>query len=197
MGNIAVFGGTFNPIHNEHVKMIKHISSLGFIDKVLVIPTHIPPHKDCNYLADDIHRINMCRVAIKGIDKAEVSDFEIKLQGKSYTYYTVSGLRKIYNQDKIYVVCGGDMAVTLDTWHRFDELKKLCAFLVIDRPGTDKKALKEYIASLSQQGAQIEYTYLETGDVSSTKIRENVAESKDIPAAVAEYIKENKLYGTQ
>lgn len=196
MSNIAVFGGTFNPIHNEHLKMIKHLSKLHFIDKVLVIPTHIPPHKAVGYLAGDDHRLNMCRIAVQGTEKVSVSDFEIKRKGKSYTYYTVEALKEEYQNDEIFVVCGGDMAITLDTWHRFDELKKLCTFIVVDRPDTDKEKLKEYIDSLVRDGAKIEYTYCVTENVSSTNIRENINNNADLPEKVLEYIKENGLYGT-
>ena len=194
MSNIAVFGGTFNPIHTEHVKMIEHLSTLGFIDKVLVIPTHIPPHKAVGYLAGDEHRLNMCRLATEGIKKVSVSDFEIKRQGKSYTFYTVEALKKAYENDDIYIVCGGDMAITLDTWHRYGELKKLCTFLVVDRPGTDKAELRNYLDALIKDGAKIEYTCLVTADVSSTIIRSNIENGKFIPNKVYAYIKENGLY---
>ncbi len=196
MSNIAVFGGTFNPIHNEHVKMIKHLSKLHFIHKILVIPTHIPPHKAVGYLAEDDHRLNMCRIAVQGIEKVAVSDFEIKRKGKSYTYYTVEALKEEYPNDEIFVVCGGDMAITLDTWHRFDELKKLCTFIVVDRPDTDKEKLKEYIDLLIKDGAKIEYTYCVTENVSSTDIRNNINNNGDVPEKVLKYIKENGLYGT-
>ncbi len=197
MSNIAVFGGTFNPIHKEHIKMIKHLSSLDFIDRVLVIPTHIPPHKAVGYLAEDYHRINMCRLATEGIQKVAVSDFEIKRQGKSYTFYTIEALKDQYPEDEFFVVCGGDMAITLDTWHRFDELKNKCTFLVIDRPGTDKEKLRQYIDTLIKNGAKIEYTVCVTEDVSSTDIRKNIENSKFIPENIAAYIKEQGLYETK
>lgn len=197
MSNVAVFGGTFNPIHKEHVKMIRHLSSLSFIDKVLVIPTHIPPHKAVGYLASDDHRINMCKIAVRGIEKTFVSDFEIKRSGKSYTFYTVEALKKEFCDDEIFVVCGGDMAITLDTWHRFDELKRMCTFIVVDRPGTDKAELKEYIERLIDDGAKIEYTFCVTEDVSSTDIRKNINTSKDIPCEVYAYIKEHGLYESE
>lgn len=193
MGNIAVFGGTFNPIHNEHVKMIRCISRLDFIDKILVIPTHIPPHKTADYLAGDFDRFNMCKIATEGIEKVEVSDFEIKRQGKSYTFYTVSALKEQYKNDNIFVVCGADMAITLDTWHRYDELKEMCTFLVIDRPGTDKSKLRSYLMSLENKGAKIEFICCVTKDVSSTNIR-NEYDNTNISSCVAEYIKEKGLY---
>jgi len=201
MGNTVIFGGTFNPIHNEHVKMIRHLSTLDFVHKILVIPTHIPPHKTVGYLADDSDRINMCEIATQGIPKVLVSDFEIKRKGKSYTFYTVSALKKEFPNDNFFVVCGGDMAITLDTWYNYRELKKICTFLVIDRPDTNPDKLKEYLENLKSDGAKIIYTVCPTKDVSSTKLREALSKGEekisDIPVNVAEYIRDKKLYGCE
>ncbi len=193
MGNIAVFGGTFNPIHNEHIRMIRCISRLDFIDKILVIPTHIPPHKTAEYLASDEDRYNMCKIAAEGISKTEVSDFEIKRQGKSYTFYTIEALKEIFANDDFFVVCGADMAITLDTWHRYDELKKLCTFLVIDRPGTDKKELRDYILKLKENGAKVSFIDCDTENVSSSGLRKGMDNSL-VPECVADYIREKGLY---
>ncbi len=196
MGNTAIFGGTFNPIHSEHIKIIKHLAGLEFIDRVLVIPTYIPPHKTAEYLAKEEDRLNMCRIAVKGIGKVYVSDFEIKRKSTSYTYYTVEALKS--EKEKLFVVCGGDMAITLDTWHRYDELKKMCAFLVIDRPGTCSKELKEYLDRLCEDGAEIHYTQCITEDVSSTELRTKLkikGSDCQVPLKVMEYIKEKGLYG--
>ena len=195
MGNIALFGGTFNPIHNEHLKLIRHLSGLDFIERVLVMPTHIPPHKTSDFLAEDIDRLNMCKAATQNIKKVTVSDFEIKREGKSYTYYTVKALKEIYGNDEIFVVCGGDMAITLDTWHNFEFLKEMCTFLVVDRPGTDKEKLRSYIEGLKERGAKVQYTFLPTGDVSSTMIRNGGLNPSFVPETVLKYIKEKGLYG--
>ncbi len=195
MQNIALFGGTFNPIHNEHLRLIKHLSGLSFLDKVLVMPTHVPPHKTFDYLADDIDRLNMCRVATENIPKVRVSDLEIKRSGKSYTFYTVSALKEEYKNDEIFVVCGGDMAITLDSWYKFDQLKELCTFLVVDRPGTDTDKLRNHIKNLKENGAKVEYTICPTKDVSSTMIRNNGLNTSFVPQKVLQYIKEKGLYG--
>lgn len=198
MGNIALFGGTFNPIHNEHIKMIRHIACLPFIDKVLVMPTHIPPHKTAICLASDNDRLTMCSIVLKDMEKVEVSDFEIKREGKSYTFYTIEALKKEYPDDKFYVVCGGDMAITLDTWHRYDELKDICSFLVINRPDTDTKELKSYTDKLCQNGADILFTHCVTKDISSTLIREKLKKGEEmgdiVDEKVLEFIKNKKLY---
>ncbi|MBE6728838.1 MAG: nicotinate (nicotinamide) nucleotide adenylyltransferase [Ruminococcaceae bacterium] len=193
MANIAVFGGTFNPIHSQHIKMIKCISQLEFIDSVIVMPTNIPPHKSTTFLADGIDRYNMCSIATREIKNVTVSDFEIKRQEKSYTFYTVKALKEKYKNDKLFIVCGGDMAITLNTWFNYEELKKTCSFLVINRPGTDKNKLKAYLDSLRNGGADITEVLCETLDVSSTKVR-NEQDLTEVPVEVLHYIKEKGLY---
>ena len=75
MGNIALFGGTFIPIHNELLSLILHLDGLSFIERVLVMPTRIPPHKTSDYLAEDLDRFNMCKIATENLSKVTVSDF--------------------------------------------------------------------------------------------------------------------------
>lgn len=195
MGNIALFGGTFNPIHNEHIKLINHLSNLDYINNVIVMPTHIPPHKTFDCLADDKDRLSMCRIATQNIKKVIVSDLEIKRSGKSYTYYTVTALKEEHKNDEIFVVCGADMAITLNEWHRFDELKEICSFLVVDRPGTDAVELKCYLDGLAKNGAKVQYTECHTADISSTMVRNGGFNTSLVPQKVLEYIKEKGLYG--
>lgn len=193
MGNIAVFGGTFNPIHSEHIKIIEFVSKLCFIDKVIVMPTHIPPHKETKNLASDNDRFNMCKIAVEDIEKVIVSDFEINRQGKSYSFYTFEALKKEYEKDELFLVCGGDMAITLDTWYNFDGLKKLCTFLVINRPGTDKDELNTYLDKLTKEGAKVIVLDCVTADVSSTAERKS-RNMHNVTAKVYDYIKEKGLY---
>lgn len=91
---IGIFGGAFNPVHNGHLNLAKHyLDELG-LDKILFIPTNIPPHKSNEDFAGRKDRFNMLRLAIKPYDKFEVSDIEFKRDGKSYTYDTLLELKK-------------------------------------------------------------------------------------------------------
>jgi cytidyltransferase-like protein len=98
MKNIAVFGGTFNPVHIGHIEMAKAVSNLDFIDELLIIPDKIPPHKNPEFLASDEHRIAMCKLAFSGINKAKIDTREIYRGGKSYTFDTLCEL-KIENKN--------------------------------------------------------------------------------------------------
>ena len=94
---IGLFGGTFNPVHSGHVNLVKNFKEKLNLDKVLVIPTATPPHKEAKELASSEDRIEMCKLAFG--DLAEVSDVEIRRGGKSYTVETLEELKKIYKND--------------------------------------------------------------------------------------------------
>ena len=95
----AIFGGAFNPVHNEHINMVKSaVAGLG-LDRVIVIPTFISPHKSGCLSARAKDRLEMCRLAFNGI--AEVSDYEVKRGGISYSYVTCRHFKKLYEDDEI------------------------------------------------------------------------------------------------
>ena len=94
--DICVFAGTFNPIHNAHIKMAEIALNKNNFDKIIFIPSYIPPHKDVEKdLA--IHRMNMVKLATKYNPKFEVSDFEYKNENKSYSIFTVKEIIKKYD----------------------------------------------------------------------------------------------------
>lgn len=196
MSGIAVFGGTFNPIHNGHIQILREVSKLNFVEKILVMPDNIPPHKQTNFLADNKHRIAMCEIAIKGIDKAVLDCREMKRGGKSYTYHTVLELKNEYKNNDIYFVCGGDMIMSLDMWYNSEELFKLTKFIAFSRSGIDKKRFDDKLAFLKSIGADIYFIDCDIISVSSTKIREELTLNKNcsVPENVYNYIMENKVY---
>lgn len=195
MKKIAIFGGTFNPVHSEHIALVKSaIAELG-LDKLIVMPTYVSPHKT-NKPAPAQDRINMLKLAFEGVDKVEVSDFEILKQGKSYTYQTVE---HFYSKDStLYFLVGGDMLIDFKTW-RYPKRILACATLAVfgrDTVGVDyqkeqdyfKKTFNKEFVKLSYQGK----------DYSSTKIRTyfrlNLPLGDLMPASVCEYVVKNKVY---
>lgn len=197
MGDIALFGGTFNPVHKGHTEIVSSVSELFFIEKIIIMPTFVPPHKTAHNLASEKDRLNMCRIAFDGIEKAEISDMEIKRKGKSYTILTVRELKKLYPDKKIYVVCGGDMAVSLKTWYCYDELIKTASFILLSRAGTDDVEFQNAVRSLKTDGANIYVLETEITEISSTQIRSNIkeaAQNGSIQSKVFEYISKNNLY---
>ena len=100
MGIVAIFGGTFNPIHSGHREIINHLSNTPNVDKVIIIPTKIPPHKETDILADSQDRLNMCSIIASKYNNVEVSDIELLRYGKSYTIDTILTLQEEYNDQK-------------------------------------------------------------------------------------------------
>ncbi len=196
MEKIAILGGTFNPVHIEHVLLAKSaIEELG-LDKLIVMPTFISPHKEQTPLAPE-HRLNMLKLAFSDIDKVEVSDFEIEKQGKSYTYQTVEHF-KAQTDSKIYFIVGGDMLSDFPTWRYPERILSACTLAVFDREGfyTDYDGLKEYFNRTFGK------TFIKLSHVgksaSSTKIRVYASFSLPLdnltPKKVEEYIKKENLY---
>ena len=166
---LCIFAGTFNPIHKAHLKMAQLALEEHNFDKILFIPAYNPPHKDVA-LAQD--RYNMVELAIKNCPKFEISDIEYKRKGKSYTFLTVTELYQKYDiDDKIYFIIGKDAYENFDSWYKADELKKLIKFVKFDR-------IPE--------------------DISSSKIRQNIKEQKNIDnlvtKEVGDYIERHNLY---
>lgn len=190
---ICIFSGTFNPIHNAHMKMAEYILEKYRFDKIIFIPAYKPPHKD--YMPDMCrHRYNMVKLAIQNNPKFEISDIEFKHEGKSYSYLTVSALRQKYNiNGKIHFIIGTDAFEKIETWYETDKLKKLVDFIVFIRENN-----KVNLDNLKDKGYNFEFTGMPFVDISSTKIRENISNGKSIknfvPEEVEDYIYKNGLY---
>jgi nicotinate-nucleotide adenylyltransferase len=186
--DIAIIGGTFDPIHNGHLQVISEIAKI--FQKVIVIPTGNPWLKDHNPIASGEQRVAMAQIAVNSLnlgEKVQVSAMEVKRPGPSYAIDTVNELSKIYPDSKFTLVLGSDAASNLSKWHRSDELQKLIQVLVVKRPGVK-----------SSNFAEIE---IAAPDLSSTQIRDKVANSADISEfvipTVASFIKEHRLYGSR
>lgn len=191
MANIAVFGGTFNPFHIGHYEILKSVCDLDFIDKVLLTPDKVPPHKKCDYIADDIHRQAMCKLVCQDFKKAELCLIEFEREGKSYTADTVNLLKKKYPNDNFCIVIGGDMLSTLDTWHNWEELIKITSFIAFKR----KNSFDFDVAfkRLTGLGTDIFVIESDITDVSSTDLRKKIKREL-LPKKVYEYITEKRIY---
>ncbi len=197
MGITLFFGGTFNPPHIAHRKMLEAICELPEIERVLVAPTNIPPHKEVKgLLASKEQRLYMCSLLCEGIAKAETSDIEFKREGKSYSFYTLSDLKEQYGS--IAMLIGGDMVSSFNTWHRYDELLKIATFYVVRRKGVDNAMFYECVDSLKAQGGDIRVIELDFPEVSSTEIRNSISNGISanilLPKNIFEYITLNGLY---
>lgn len=195
MKKIAVFGGTFNPFHNAHFEVLKAVVQSDLADEILLIPTKLPPHKECDFLADEIHRLNMCRLVASRLSNVSVSDVELKMSGKSYTFNTIRELKKTYDAEFSFV-CGGDMITTFDKWYRYEELLKMMEIIAIRRKGVDNTEFDKAVEFLIEKGGKINCLEITPQEISSSEIRKMSKEEmkKFIPDFIYGYIEQNNLY---
>lgn len=199
MSRIGIFGGTFNPIHNGHTMLAKYCKDELGLDKVILIPTYKPPHKESNDLANETDRINMCRLACEGYEEFEVSDIEIKRKGKSYSYQTLTSLKEIYYKDDLFFIMGADMFLSLDKWKNPEIIFQKASIIAVPRDISSVCKLEEYYKNvISSMGARAYILPNPVMQVSSTYIRENIENYntvKDlIDRKVYDYIISNNLY---
>lgn len=189
MKHIGLLGGTFNPVHFGHLAMAQLALEHMSLDKVIFIPSNIPPHKNVKDLASSQDRFSMVKLAIKGNRRFEVSDFEIKKAGKSYSIDTVIYFRKKFSKNtKLFFIIGEDAVWHLSEWKQIEDIRKIVSFIVVNRPG--------YI---NREG-RVKHIYVEMPaiDIASSLLRKRIMEKKPIdyfvPQSVVKYIRKNKLY---
>ena len=192
---LCVFQGTFNPIHNAHLRVAGFVLNHYDFDKILFIPAYNPPHKNSDPEMA-FHRLNMVKLAAGTNLKFEVSDIEFQRQGKSYTYDTICELYKLYNiEGKISFIIGTDAFDKIQTWYKFDNLKELVKFIVFIREDNCDFSKYNYLKDLN---VDFEFQTLDFLDISSTELRQKIAKEDDIsllvPKEEREYIIKNELY---
>ena len=189
MKRIGILGGTFNPIHIGHLAIAQVAQDKFDLEKVVFVPSYRPPHKKIANLASAKDRFNMVRLSIKSNPRFEISGFEIKKEGKSYTIDTVKHFRGLFpKKTKLFFIIGGDMAFDLYTWKDIKEILKRVTFIVINRPGHDDPKGKIKYLSAAMPGI----------DISSSYIRRCIIQRKSIkylvPEGAFQYIKHHRLY---
>lgn len=195
----GIYGGTFNPIHKGHLHIVEAFRKGLGLDRVLLIPTRVPPHKAAPDLASPQDRFAMCQLAIQGQPWLELSDMEMRREGKSYTAETLEELSALYPQDQFYLLMGEDMFLTLGRWYRTETIFSLASVCTAPRSVHGMDALREkaleYTGTFHARCFLDHIPYL---PISSTQVRQAVARGEDaaslVPEAVARYIRERGLY---
>ena len=197
----GIYGGTFNPIHKGHLHIVEAFRKGLGLDRVLLIPTRVPPHKAAPDLASPQDRFAMCQLAIQGQPWLELSDMEMRREGKSYTAENLEELSALYPQDQFYLLMGEDMFLTLGRWYRPETIFSLASVCTAPRSVHGMDALREkaleYTGTFHARCFLDHIPYL---PISSTQVRQAVARGEDVaslvPEAVARYIRERGLYQT-
>lgn len=204
---IGIYGGTFDPIHRGHMAAAQTAAALLKLDKLLLIPAGLPPHKALSAgSAPGTHRRAMTELAADRLGlkiPVEVLDLELDREGKSYTSDTLRTLKAQYPQDELWLLMGTDMFLTLQCWHEPEvilSLAKICAFGRTEQDGEAVFApQREYLAKT--YGADVTTITLPgLVEVSSTQLRERLAKGErpeELDESVYGYILRHGLYGTQ
>ena len=196
---VGIYGGTFAPIHNGHVKAAKAFMEQMKLDYLMVIPAYLPPHKQIDASDDPTYRLRMCELAFEDTDGVVISDCEIARGGKSYTYYTLKELQR--PDTRLFLLCGTDMVLTFDTWFRFEDILKMCYPVYVRRendPILTERLVSKITEYREKYGVMFRKIMTEPFEISSTDIRKAVKEGRDIsdlvPERVESFIRENRLY---
>ena len=182
---IAIYGGSFNPMHIGHEKIVDYVLNNLNMDKIIIIPVGIPSHRENNLEQSDT-RLKICKEIFKGNKKIEVSDIEIKGEGKSYTYDTLLKLMDLYGENnEFFEIIGEDSLKSLKTWKNYEELLKICKFIVFRRKDDKNIQIDEEFLN-NKNIIILENEYY---DISSTDIRNMVKNNEDISAFVNKKVK--------
>ena len=201
MARIGIYGGTFNPPHMGHIRAaLTAVDTLG-LDRLLVIPDRIAPHKQLpEDSASPEQRLEMLQLALSGKEKIQVSDLELRREGKSFTYETLEQLRKDYPEDQLILLMGTDMFLSFHQWRNPERILAHAQLGVFYRgtPG-EKGRIEERKQQMEQQGHTVHLIENEVVDISSTQLRRMLVfrcASPFLPEGVEDYIRSHGLYGT-
>lgn len=189
---IGVFGGTFNPPHNGHIRLAKAAADELKLDKLLVIPSCIPPHKIAAKLADGQERLEMCRLAFGCDPRFEVSPMELERGSRSYTVETLRELKALYPDSELYFIVGSDMLESFDKWYLWQEILSLSVLCAASR----EEGYSPDLSRFGKLAERIKIITLDPLEVSSTQIRNSTGEVSPelLDPKVAAYIREHGLY---
>lgn len=192
---IALYGGTFDPVHLGHLEIARKVSELFEIEKVLLIPAQVAPHKVGRPVTEPIHRYAMLALATQNDPRLLISTFELDAPDRRYTVDTVEHFRtKFGDSTELFFIMGADSWSEITTWREWERLLTMINHIVVTRPGHDVDE------TLPAPNARVVFTDAVMKDVSATVIRRLAAEgrfaelAKLVPETVSEYIRKYELY---
>ena len=199
MSKIGFFGGTFNPIHNAHLRIAQEAKDRFGLDRILLVPSGYSWMKDPKEIASREDRLRMAELAAEECEGFEVSTIETNQEGPTYSYETLQKLKALYPEDEICFIIGADQLMILEQWKKPEEIFRLATILVADRGGFDWQEMEEKAAELTERyGAKIRIYHMEASELSSTDLRRRIRDGEDIsgcvPEKVAEYVEKKELY---
>ncbi len=210
----ALFGGTFDPFHNGHLRMAIEVKEALGLPRMVLLPAREPPHKPKEPVSGAGHRLAMVSQAVAGLPGFEVSDLEIRREGPSYSLTTVQEFRRAEPEIDWTFVMGADSFGEISTWHRYEEFLAACHVVLLPRPGAPSRPSPSAGVRIEKEkphcyswkgesyrlpgGRRLYCPALPALDISSSSIREKVRSGECIrglvPPEVEEYIALHRLY---
>ncbi|MHB8095265.1 MAG: nicotinate-nucleotide adenylyltransferase [Candidatus Aminicenantales bacterium] len=212
---MGLFGGTFDPVHCGHLQAAHEVRTAFSLDKVLLIPSFTPPHKERAGMAPAADRLRMVELACAGEPGFEASSIEVDAGEKSYSIITLEKIRRIYPLSRVFFILGIDAFLEIDTWRDHERVLEECHFIVMTRPGFRFEdagrvlggALRGRIHRVSGaetideslfESPRIFFTPIRAMDVSSTEVRRRIRSGESVrglvPDPVDEFIRARHLY---
>jgi nicotinate-nucleotide adenylyltransferase len=213
---IGILGGTLDPIHFGHLDTALAAREALALDRVIIVPARIPPHRAQQPVASPFHRFAMTALAVNGVEGLSASDIELSSPGPSYTADTLERIRTALGlaASQIFFITGADAFADIETWKRYPEVLDLAEFVAVSRPGVPVAALRQQLPALKERmrlplrrsdlrtsGGRTSIFLVDapTSDVSSTEIRQRLLAGLPVngfvPAAIELHIQQHGLYG--
>jgi nicotinate-nucleotide adenylyltransferase len=198
--SIGILGGMFNPPHIGHVALARAAVDTLRLQRVLLTPVLVPPHKPAKWDPGAEHRLRMCRLAVRDEPRLEVCTLELERAGPSYTVDTLKSIHASDPDAELTLIVGADMARTLGSWREPREILSLARLAVAERDGSTRR---EVLDTLSPLGGRDRIVFLQMSphEVSSSQVRRRLTAGEPIDGLVgpevARYISEHELYGRQ
>jgi nicotinate-nucleotide adenylyltransferase len=195
---VGILGGTFNPPHLGHIAVASHaLAELG-LERVLLMPAGVAPHKAAAPDPGPRHRLSMCRLAVEGSDGLSACGMELDREGPSYTVDTLTSIHATHPDARLTFIVGADTAETLPAWREPARVLALAELAVATRAGSPREHVLETLEGLT--AARVSFLAMPALEVSSSDVRERVARGESVDdlvgARVAGYIAEHGLYAS-
>lgn len=212
--DIAIFGGTFDPVHIGHYEIVKYFVDNYIVDEMWILPSYESPHKDIDTKKSFDDRVNMLKLEFNDLKSVVINTFEEDYYNttkeKTYSYEVLNALKKKYLNCRFHFVVGFDSIKNIHTWHNYVDLIRDYLFYIFDREDNEFKTIEQKKNYLDNLGKNYGFKFIyemfdiKITDISSTHIRELLLDYKNndeelekyLNNNVLKYILENKLYGT-
>ena len=189
--NIGLFGGSFNPIHNGHVRLAKALLQEAGLDEVWFMVSPQNPFKQNQQLLDDNKRFRLVQIALKDEPHLKACNFEFNLPKPSYTWNTLQALQEAYPEDQFTILIGGDNWAAFDKWYRYEDILQRYPIVVYPREGSE-------VTGFEFQVPNIKIVKTPLINISSTQIRQRIQAGKSVrglvPTGVAMVLEQEHLY---